>query len=168
MGFNFFGIAINKNYQEEIGELLTLFNEKLTFYSESEFSDAIVWKDKDMWDIYFGNDFTVIFWDYPRGPKASFSWKWALHDNKMVIDKKVCLFTLCEFRMDFSLDYFENSILTRRLDVENSKILSNSGQKFQEENNDPMNSVLIGFEKVTNVSFWSIPSDAKCFRYKAK
>ena len=69
MGFNFTGIAINKNYQDKIEEVEKILEMKLTFKEEIYFETAMSsHRPVDACDIYFSEDCTIAFLAEPIQP----------------------------------------------------------------------------------------------------
>jgi hypothetical protein len=157
MGFNFTGIAINKNYQDKIEEIEGILEMKLTFKEEIYFENAMSnHKPDNACDIYFSENGTIAFLGEPIQPDL----------NSLSIDRQIASFMASETAMVFGLEVSQNGALIRSMTEFNGDRMDDEGEPFKEENEgDGMEVVFQGIANTINKSFWGIEPDEKAYRY---
>jgi hypothetical protein len=157
MGFNFTGIAINKNYQDKIEEVSQIFDMKLTLKEEIYFENAMSsHKPDDTCDIYFFENCTIVFLSEPI----------QLNLNKLSINRQIASFMASETAMVFELEVSENQQTIRYMTEFNNDRMEDEGDKFEDEDEDDgMEVVFKGIANTINKSFWGIEPDEKAYRY---
>lgn len=157
MGFNFSGIAISKNYSNDIKGLAETFGWNLVFEKEINFEEASAnWKDEGICDIYFSENGTLIF----AGMDTVFE-KWGIPGANTLT------FALSETAMAFNLVYFENNEMKRSIMEAEGERMSDEGEALEIENTSEDTSDLIInlVGEIVGKTFWSIEPDEKCYRY---
>lgn len=157
MGFNFTGIAINKNYQDKIEKVEKILEMKLTFKEEIYFENAMSsHKPDDACDIYFSEDCTIAFLAEPIQPDI----------NSLSTDRQIASFMASETAMVFGLEVAKNNTSIRSMTEFNGDRMDDEGEPFIEENEgDGMEVVFQGIANTINKSFWGIEPDEKAYRY---
>lgn len=157
MGFNFTGIAINKNYQDKIEEVEKILEMKLTFKEEIYFENAMSsHKPDNACDIYFSEDCTIAFLTEPIQPDI----------NSLSTDRQIASFMVSETAMVFGLEVAKNNTSIRSMTEYNGDRMDDEGEPFIEENEgDGMEVVFQGIANTINKSFWGIEPDEKAYRY---
>jgi hypothetical protein len=157
MGFNFTGIAINKNYQDKIEEVGQILDRKLTLKEEIYFENAMSsHKPDDACDIYFAENCTIAFLPEPIQPRL----------NRLSIDRQIASFMASETAMVFELDVSKNQETIRYMTEFNNDRIEDEGDKFEgEDEDDGMEVVFKGIANTINKSFWGIEPDEKAYRY---
>ena len=157
MGFNFTGIAINKNYQDKIEEIEKILGMKLTLKEEIYFETAMSSHKPDYaCDIYFSEDCTIAFLAEPIQPDI----------NSLSTDRQIASFMASETAMVFGLEVAKNNISIRSMTEFNGERMDDEGEPFIEENEgDGMRVVFQGIANTINKSFWGIEPDEKAYRY---
>ena len=113
MGFNFAGIAINKNVKEEISVLQQLLGKKLTLTDEIYFEDAMSYhKEDNDCDVYFNQNGTLVFLSEPIANSLKNASK----------GMKVLQFAVSETSMVFVLELSENEEIVREIPVPHIKL----------------------------------------------
>ena len=157
MGFNFTGIAINKNYKDKIEEVEQILEMKLTFKEEIYFENAMSsHKPDDACDIYFSEDCTIAFMAEPIQPDI----------NSLSTDWQIASFMASETAMVFGLEVAKNNTSIRSMTEYNGDRMDDEGERFiEEDKGDGMEVVFQGIANTINKSFWGIEPDEKAYRY---
>ena len=159
MGFNFSGIAVNKNLQDEIHFLERLLSRKLTYNKEIYFEEAMSYhKDNNDCDIYFTEKGTLVFLPEPI--------EYSLNDFSEGL--KISQFVASETSMVFALELSENQSTTREIQEFNGERMYDDGEKIEGETDedDGFYVVTKSIEYIIGEDFWEIKPDSKSFRYK--
>jgi hypothetical protein len=158
MGFNLSGIVISKNYKDNVSELQEQLGLNLELDKEISFLEASAnWKDREICDIYFGEQGTVLFVSMDRCVDEC----WCIEDGNTLT------FALSETSMAFSFSYYEANKLVRAfMEVEGQR-LSEEGEKLPIEETEDDSSEIIWRQLgvVLGQTFWSVNQDEKAFRY---
>jgi len=156
MGFNFAGIAINKNYKGKITELQEDLG--LTFTPKEEISYETAssnWKEDELCDIYFSENGTLLFLSHTH---CLSPWK--------IAEQKVFTFAYSATSMAFNFVYCDGGNVTRNiLEVEGNR-MTDTGKKLSIEDKETEVSELI-FAQIgatINESFWKIEPTASALR----
>lgn len=157
MGFNLSGLAINKNYENELDNLQKELGWNLEKQSEIDFETASSnWKDDGICDAYFSERGTLLFISMDMCTEA-----WPLKkDNSLT-------FALSETSMAFNINYCENGIEKRSIMEVEEQRMQDAGEKLDVEERSADTSEIIWnqIEVVIGKSFWSIEPDEKAVRY---
>ncbi len=157
MGFNLSGLAINKNYEKDFGQLQKELGWNLEKHSDIDFETASSnWTDDGICDVYFSEKGTLIFMSMDMCTE-SFPLK---NDNTLT-------FALSETSMAFNINYCENGIEKRSiLEVEDNR-MQDEGEKLIVEDSSEDTSEIIWnqIEVVIGKRFWDIEPDEKAVRY---
>jgi hypothetical protein len=159
MGFNFAGIAINKNVKEEISVLEQLLGKKLTLTDEIYFEDAMSYhKEDNDCDVYFNQNGTLVFLSEPIANSLKNASK----------GMKVLQFAVSETSMVFVLELSENEETIREIQEFEGERMFDEGEKFENESDEDegFEVVLKSIKYIVDEDFWTIEPDAKSFRYK--
>ncbi|MFB9077703.1 hypothetical protein ACFFLS_00665 [Flavobacterium procerum] len=157
MGFNFSGIAINKNYKDNFEELQEKLGWTLEKTEEIDFETASAnWKDEGICDVSFDENATLLFVSMDRCTNLHY-----------LEDAAVFTFALSETSMAFYLGYSENGEEKREImEVEDDRVTDDGEPLKAEENEDDTSEVIwnmIG--EVLGEDFWSRAHDEKAYRY---
>lgn len=157
MGFNISGLVIDKNYQDNLAELETIFGEKLVFDREVSFEEACEsWKDDKYCDVYFSETGTILFMSMERGGFEFYA-----------KGQDAFSFVLSEMIMMFSINYVENGANIRSYLESESEVMQNEGEPFDFELQQEDKSEVIYhlIEETLGESFHDVDLDAVCYRY---
>lgn len=159
MGFNFSGIAVNKNLQNEIQFLEQILSKKLTYNKEIYFEEAMSYhKDDNDCDIYFTENGTLAFLSEP----IEYSLK------NFSEGYKISQFAASETSMVFALEISENQNTIREIQEFNGERMYDDGERIEEETDEDDGFYIVtkSIKYVIGEDFWGIEPDAKSFRYK--
>jgi hypothetical protein len=157
MGFNIYGLAINKNYENDFDSLQKELGWNLKKETEIDFETASSnWKEDGICDVYFSENGTLLFISMEMCTE-SFPLK---NDNSLT-------FALSETSMAFYINYCENGIEKRSIMEVNDERMQDEGEKLEVENNAEDTSEIIWnqLEVVIGKRFWVIEPDEKATRY---
>jgi len=157
MGFNVSGLAINKNYEQELDRLQKQLGWKLEQQSEIDFETASSnWTEEGICNIYFSEKGTLIFMNMELCTEA---WPF-LKDNTLT-------FALSETSMAFNIVYCENGVETRSIMEVNDERFEDSGNKLEIEDSSEDTSEIIWNQiaVVIGKRFWDIEPDEKAYSF---
>jgi hypothetical protein len=159
MGFNFTGLAISKISKNDISEISTILNRKLTFTQEIPFQEAMSCRQNngDI-DVYFGETGVLLFASEP----------FSLGNlRKLSTNRMVTKFVSSETAMYFEVDAALNGERFRDFMALNNEVMDDEGHKFEneKETDDGLYIVMNAISHTLGESFWGIEPDAKTFRY---
>lgn len=161
MGFNLSGVAINRNFKNDIPELSAQLGLAFELDREITFQEASAnWKDQGICDVYFGENGTLLFMSMDR----------CVDEMWYVEDAYTLTFALSEMSMSFSFNYYKVDEMIRSfVEVEGNRI-SDQGKKLpvEESESDTAEIIWKQLGEVLGQTFWSIGHDEKAFRYKIK
>lgn len=161
MGHNISGIAINKNFENNVGELSKLLGVELQIENEIIFEDASEnWKEEGYFDVYFSKNGTLIF--------ANIDYCLEPYSHK---ETNILTFALSETSMTFNIGYTENDVLVRSIMKVNDDILDEEGEPLQCEidNEDDMTEAIFDqIGEVIGMHFYEIELDEKAYRFTLK
>jgi hypothetical protein len=157
MGFNISGLAINKNYEKDFGQLQKELGWYLVKEAEIDFETASSnWTKEDICNVYFSEKGTLMF--IPMEISAQ---SFPLKGNNTLS------FALSETAMAFNVNYCENGIEKRSImEVEGNRMID-KGEKLQveEKSEDPSEIIWNQIEVVMGKRYWDIELDEKAVRY---
>ena len=161
MGFNFTGIAINKNYQKDIGQFEKVLNKKFVLIEEINFHNAMSFdKPNNICDIYFAKKCTLAF----------FSESVQINLDKLSKDRQIAIFTYSEISMTFELKVSDNGKTTRFVKEFNGREQNNEGKTMENEKEDfDISTIVIqGISNTISREFWKIGIEEEeiAFRFK--
>lgn len=159
MGINVSGFAFNTNFNFDVNELAKKLNIELVFEKELPFyeaSSSLTDRDDNYLDIYFTNSGTIVMDNDPF-----------LVDKDNSINCAICAFGISETTMTFVLNYFENGQDVRKKFISEEQILSEFGDKIEqeEETEDISDQVFLLIENLTKVKFHEIEGNVKRYKY---
>lgn len=161
MGHNISGIALNKNFENNIEDLANLLNLQLALEKEIDFEEACEnWKEESYIDIYFSKNGTLVF------ANIDFCLEGYYHNEVNILT-----FALSETSMTFNLVYTENDALVRSIMQVNDEIVDEEGEKLQSEidnEGDMTETIFDQIGDVIGVHFSEIDLDEKAFRFYLK
>lgn len=158
MGFNMSGLAINKNYKNNLKELEEQFNWKLEFVEEVSLETASEnYKPDNLADVYFLEQGTLLFLN------ARFC-----TEPLSLPNSNTLTFIFNESSMIFSFNYCEKKTLTRSFLQQGNRMIFECGEKLNTElpNKEPYRIIWDHMGEVIGTHFFNIPLDEKAFRYK--
>lgn len=159
MGLNISGLVIDKNYENNLTELESIFGQRLVFEKEVTFEETLEsWKEDTYCDVYFSKNGTFVLVSMEIGGFDFYA------DNQTVFS-----FVLSEMTMMFAINYTKKDELLRSI-MESEEESEDEGEPFEFEENEADKSELIYhlIEKTLGESFDDIDLEAKCFRYTFK
>ena len=161
MGHNISGIAINKNFENNVEELSKLLGVELQIENEIIFEEASEnWKEEGYFDVYFSKNGTLIF--------ANIDYCLEPYSHK---ETNILTFALSETSMTFNIGYTENDILVRSIMKVNDEIVDEEGAPLQceIENEDDMTEAIFDqIGEVIGMHFYEIELDEKAYRFSLK
>lgn len=161
MGHNISGIAINKNFENNVEELSKLLGVELQIENEIIFEEASEnWKEEGYFDVYFSKNGTLIF--------ANIDYCLEPYSHK---ETNILTFALSETSMTFNIGYTENDVLVRSIMKVNDDILDEEGAPLQCEidNEDDMTEAIFDqIGEVIGTHFYEIELDEKAYRFSLK
>jgi len=161
MGHNISGIAINKNFENNIEELSKLLGVELLLDNEINFEEASEnWKEEGYFDVYFSKNGTLVF--------ANIDYCLEPYFHK---ETNILTFALSETSMTFNIGYTENDVLVRSIMKVNDEIVDEEGEPLQCEidNEDDMTEAIFDqVGEVIGMHFYEIELDEKAYRFKLK
>lgn len=161
MGHNISGIAINKNFENNVEELSKLLGVELQIENEIIFEDACEnWKEEGYFDVYFSKNGTLIF--------ANIDYCLEPYSHK---ETNILTFALSETSMTFNIGYTENDVLVRSIMKVNEEIVDEEGEPLQCEidNEDDMSKAIFDqIGEVIGINFYEIELDEKAYRFSLK
>ena len=156
MGFNFSGLAINKNYESDIDKLidileLDLENQELVLFEDAVTNSAT----SDYIYFYFSQKGTLILMDDDS----------CLSPYK--IDNNKCLtFVINEYSMSHFLAYCEGDDLLREKMVTDEMVLTDFGEPLKGEDPEDLSETIIyQIGAILNKSFFEIEADERVLRF---
>lgn len=161
MGHNISGIAINKNFENNVEELSKLLGVELQIENEIIFEDASEnWKEEEYFDVYFSKNGTLIF--------ANIDYCLEPYSHK---ETNILTFALSETSMTFNIGYTENDVLVRSIMKVNDDTIDDEGEPLQCEidNEDDMTEAIFDqIGEVIGMHFYEIELDEKAYRFALK
>ena len=161
MGHNISGIAINKNFENNVEELSKLLGVELQIENEIIFEDASEnWKEEGYFDVYFSKNGTLVF--------ANIDYCLEPYSHK---ETNILTFALSETSMTFNIGYTEKDVLVRRIMKVNDEIIDEEGELLQCEidNEDDMTEAIFDqIGEVIGTHFYEIELDEKAYRFTLK
>ncbi|MCL9770567.1 hypothetical protein NAT47_09060 [Flavobacterium sp. HXWNR69] len=161
MGHNISGIAINKNFENNVEELSKLLGVELQIENEIIFEDASEnWKEEGYFDVYFSKNGTLVF--------ANIDYCLEPYSHK---ETNILTFALSETSMTFNIGYTENDVLVRSIMKVNDEIVDEEGEPLQCEidNEDDMTETIFDqIGEVIGTHFYEIELDEKAYRFTLK
>lgn len=161
MGHNISGIAINKNFENNVEELSKLLGVELQIENEIIFEDASEnWKEEGYFDVYFSKNGTLIF--------ANIDYCLEPYSHK---ETNILTFALSETSMTFNIGYTENDVLVRSIMKVNDDTIDEEGEPLQCEidNEDDMTEAIFDqIGEVIGMHFYEIELDEKAYRFALK
>lgn len=154
MGFNFFGFAIDKNFNkdpEKVGEFLEL---PLEYVDVIDFESGSGYKDGNYLDIFFSDRGTLV---YTYDPMEI--------DPAISKDSTVLTYMVSETAMVFYYSLDVKGSRVREI-YDNEGDLSVSIGDGAEEIDDLMEVIVNEKNRIFGIDFYDIPLDLKGYRYK--
>lgn len=160
MGHNISGIAINKNFENNIEELSRFLGVELQLDKEIDFEDASEnWKEEGYFDVYFSKNGTLVF--------ANIDYCLEPYSNK---ENNILTFALSETSMTFNIGYTENGEVVRSIMKVNDEVLDEEGEPLQCEidNEDMTEAIFDQIGEVIGIHFYEIELEEKAYRFNLK
>ena len=161
MGHNISGIAINKNFENNVEELSKLLGVELQIENEIIFEEASEnWKEEGYFDVYFSKNGTLVF--------ANIDYCLEPYSHK---ETNILTFALSETSMTFNIGYTEKDVLVRRIMKVNDEIIDEEGELLQCEidNEDDMTEAIFDqIGEVIGTHFYEIEKNKKAYRFTLK
>jgi len=157
MGFNFSGIAINKNFQDNFEELQAELGWTLEKTEEIDFVTASAnWKEEGICDVSFCENGTILFvnMDLCTRPYG-------------IENANTFTFALSETSMAFYLGYCENGEEKRVIMEFEDDRMTDEGEKLDVEDDagDTSDVIWKQLGVVLGEKFWKLAHDEKAYRY---
>lgn len=163
MSFSIFGIAINKNYENNFEELQKGLGWQLKKESIIDLETASEnRKEEGIVDVYFSQKGTLLF--LPAELMDSIE-NWFLRDINQLT------FSIDDNMMHFLLKYYERGILKRSImDFDGELIETGAPFSFEEESDETMEIILELIKEMIEIDLWEVWETAelekKVIRYK--
>jgi len=157
MGFNISGIAINKNYENNLVELQKHFGWSLQKDSKVNFETASEnWKEPNLCDIYFTENGTLIFISADK-----------CMDEFPIKEFETLSFILSETSMSMYLNYCVDGVSKRSIMETEGTILEEEGDPLPLEENAEDTSEIIWQQiaKLIGVRYFDIELGSEATRY---
>jgi hypothetical protein len=162
MSFNFTGIALGKNLEDNISEIEEILGFKLIFIEETDFEEAMMeYMSSNTCYLYYGVNGVLIFTPEPFT---------IVNQDKKSEQLMITTFSASETVMMFMISASKNGSEYRELMEYNLEKMEDRGAKFEAETeaDDGFSILVKAISQTIGENFWNIPQDATTMKYKTQ